>query len=115
MITCPELDNDNGCGQGFHAAHSSHPYHQLSIGFGYAYSHSTRCGMQGGGWLLSHCYKHGEHNLSFDTTEIEPVEHCHYATTSVSCASGRKYTFTSRRELDRHLAYKARKYRLSIA
>jgi hypothetical protein len=119
METKPELENDNGCGQGYHPSHLSHPYHRIALTFGYTYSHSTRYGYptlsseSGYLWGLLHCYKHGEHNLSFSTLELDPFEHSHSAQTSVSCASGRKHVCPSGRMLRYHLEYKANRYKLA--
>lgn len=116
MKTRPQVQNDNGCGQGFHPSHLDHPCHPIAIRFGYKYSHSTIIGAMGGAeWYLAHCYTHGRHTLSFETWEIQTWGHKLKARTSTSTASGQKHTTFNMGELENHLAYKAKKYKLTQA
>jgi len=111
----PILENDNGCGQGFHPSWAEHPCSPVAARFNYNYSHSTRISALGGTrYYLSHCFTNGRHTLSFETWFKDQAwgHHKLKSRTSCGCGSSHQHTVFTMSELEKHLAYKKRKHRL---
>lgn len=109
--------NPNTSGQGFCAAHAAHPFHPIALEFGYTYSHSVLVRhYSGAGNRMHHCYKFGEHNLSFFVYAADERGREEQVSksweTSTSCASGHKHEKCGEFSLRRHLTYKRNKYKL---
>lgn len=71
--------------------------------------------MGGTEWYLTHCFKNGRHTLSFETwcKDGEWTNHKLKSRTSCGCGSSHKHTVFTAGELQKHLAYKKRKYKLA--
>lgn len=110
----PHIIDANTSGQGFHPSAEHHPYRATVEQFGYVYGHSTPVGWMDGNeqlWDVYHTFTRGEHRVSLKTnlgTMWSP-----YWGTTVSCASGNRHTGNGSANLEKHLKYKARRYKLT--
>jgi hypothetical protein len=100
------IENPNSSGQGYCADHIASLLHWEAVRFGYAYSHSVPITRMDGSKFIHHCYKYGEHNVSFS---ILPGDRDPWST-STSCASGRQFTGIGIVALVKHLTSKRRRY-----
>ena len=101
------LENANSSGQGQFPGVKKTAFYAICIEYGYKYSHSVNIGTPDGKWQLYHCFKHFKdenHSIGFYDGSSVMYTKCY--------TWNAKQHYTPFHEIEKHLTYKSKKYKL---